>query len=695
MKQMLMRLMIIPLTLVGFLAVANAQMYGTGMYGGIQGCPYQQQIGDEAVSIQEDIADRNELLAEAKEKLREAKAKKRELDRKMEASKRTIERRGIKAEYFSKVVDHIGGQMRCTEYQGHLIPGGRPLNRGGVESNKFSQATEWLTNDDPEKRMPAQVTEDENSTATGLGNGSGDPHPWTINEWSAICDYPVAGKVLSGACAIRNAQVAGASYSLEMCKSNLKSYQDDKSKLVDLEKEISGLDIQVANIKDEISMLRGTMKEAMREHQRDLREQMTEGGCVGCFLQGAGYVYQKPKTDWGGVVTGLGLGIASMYLGNDLQKHNANNYARIGGDVSQLQTYPSFGYGFPFIMGAIGSALGGGGVYGGVSGGVGGGAFGCAGGAGGGGFGQMGGAFGYPQGMYGSPYGGGMYSGYPNGFGGNIGGGFGVGFPGMGGIMGAMYPGMGMGMGGFGGGFPGMGGMGGFGGGFGISGGFGGGFPGMGGFGGGFPGMGGMGGPFGTVGGGFGGGFGQGFPGMGGFGGGPFGMGGMGGFGGGFPGMGGMGGFGGSPFGMGGMGGFGGGFPGMGGMGGFGGGFPGMGGMGGYGMDSGMMQIQMQMQQQQMQMQMQIYQQQMTMQQRAQESYMNRQRVVMGLQTELNSLLIRLQQAQSGSYTGGYLDFSGSGSIYGGSGTYTGTPTFPSSNTPTNNSSGGGIPSNR
>jgi hypothetical protein len=109
-----------------------------------------------------------------------------------------------------------------------------------------------------------------------------------------------------------------------------------------------------------------------------------------------------------------------------------------------------------------------------------------------------------------------------------------------------------------------------------------------------------------------------------------------------------------------------------------------------------MMQIQMQMQQQQMQMQMQIYQQQMTMQQRAQESYMNRQRVVMGLQTELNSLLMRLQQAQSGSYTGGYLDFSGSGSIYGGSGTYTGTPTFPSSNTPNNNSSGGsGIPSNR
>jgi uncharacterized protein len=725
MKQMLMKLVVIPLTLVGFMPTANAQMYGSGMYGGTQSCPYQQQIGDEAQSIQDDINDRKELLAEAQAELREAKSDKRELERKMQSARSTIERRGIQSEYFSHIADHIEGRISCTDYQGHLIPGGRKV-QGGGEFNVLKTVSLMLIQDTEEvRRLPANApTEDDSSTATGEGNALGDPSPWTANEWSSVCDYPVPGRVLSGACAVTRAKVASASFSLELCKSNLKTYQDTKGKLDGVTARMDGLETQIATIKDELSMLRGTMKEAIREHQKDLREQMTEGGCVGCFLQGSGYVYQKPKTDWGGVVTGLGLGIASMYFGNDLQKSNQAQYARLGGDVSQLQTYPSFGYGFPFIMGAIGSALGGGGggVYGGVSGGVGGGAFGCAGGYGGGGYGgQVGGAFGYPPGMYGTPAGGGMYSGYPNGIYGGVGGGFGMGNPGMGGIMGAMYPGMGMGSGGpfgvvgggFGGGwgqgFPGYG-MGGIGmGGLGGMGGFGGGFPGMGG--GGY-GMGGS--PFGMNGGfGIGGGMGMGFPGMGGgygMGGSPFGMGGMGGMGMGYPGMGGYGmggspfgisgmggmgmgypgmggyGMGGSPFGMGGMGGMGMGYPGMGGMGGMG-----MGGLGGYGMDSGMMQLQMQMQQQQMQMQMQVYQQQMQMQQRAQESYYNKQRVVMGLQTELNSLLMRLQQAQSGSYTGGYLDFSGSGSIYGG--TYTNTPTFP-----TNNSTSGsttGVPSSR
>ena len=61
---------------------------------------------------------------------------------------------------------------------------------------------------------------------------------------------------------------------------------------------------------------------------------------------------------------------------------------------------------------------------------------------------------------------------------------------------------------------------------------------------------------------------------------------------------------------------------------------------------------------------------QMQMQQRQYENYMNRQRVVMGLQTELQSLVYRIQQAQMGVYTGGYLGFDAGigGGVIGGGG---------------------------
>jgi hypothetical protein len=65
---------------------------------------------------------------------------------------------------------------------------------------------------------------------------------------------------------------------------------------------------------------------------------------------------------------------------------------------------------------------------------------------------------------------------------------------------------------------------------------------------------------------------------------------------------------------------------------------------------------------------MQMYQQQMQVRPRAQENYMNRQRVVMGLQQELQGLMMRLNQAQMGLYSGGYLGFDSNigGSYYGG-----------------------------
>jgi hypothetical protein len=135
-----------------------------------------------------------------------------------------------------------------------------------------------------------------------------------------------------------------------------------------------------------------------------------------------------------------------------------------------------------------------------------------------------------------------------------------------------------------------------------------------------------------------------------------------------------------------------GGFPMMGGIAGAMGGYPMSGGMAGLagglgGMDGGLGS--MQMQQQMAQMQMQQYQVWMEQQRRVQENTMARQRVVSGLQTELYSLLHRLQQAQygvgvdmgMGNYGG--VNNGGYGNLPMGSPYQQGTPGMPGGTVPT------------
>jgi hypothetical protein len=102
------------------------------------------------------------------------------------------------------------------------------------------------------------------------------------------------------------------------------------------------------------------------------------------------------------------------------------------------------------------------------------------------------------------------------------------------------------------------------------------------------------------------------------------------------------------------------------------------GGMGGamMGFDSsGMMNMQLQMQQQAMQMQQQQMQMYYQQQARAQENYMNGTRVIAGLQQEMTSVQMRLQQAVVSLQSGGYLGFSGGAAFN--LGTQVGTPGVP------------------
>src|SRR4051812_48966572 len=94
----LFRPFIFTIILLSFSTMAKAQMYGTGMMGGMMSCPYGQDIGDEATSIQDDIQEKQEELTEGKGKLREAKSKQRDPESKMKSGKAQVEGRGVESE---------------------------------------------------------------------------------------------------------------------------------------------------------------------------------------------------------------------------------------------------------------------------------------------------------------------------------------------------------------------------------------------------------------------------------------------------------------------------------------------------------------------------------------------------------------------------------------------------------------------
>ena len=542
----------VSLLMMVFAVSANAQMYGIGMQPGAQACGYETQMGDGVTDVKDDIAEQTELLKEKREELRDAKARQKELARTLESSKSQIERRGISSEYLEVIITHITSNAKCSEYG--LVAGkryGAVENDGSrMPASKESDAVDHVAAGQGFRPMPSNGTAvrtpaDEAVAPSTQGappvevSGGGNLSfaPYTIEDWGNICNMRKSGSVMESACTRPREARVDKIYNEQICKTNLRTYQDTLDKHAKAEALVATLEGEVEIAKDTIRALKGELRTAMRERQREMRESQTEGGCVECMINGSGGGQVVRKSSGMENLVNFGLGLTSMYFGSKDQREATEWHAKRGRDYTPV---PTLAYGYPFMMA---------GLYGAIGGGVGQGAFGCASGVGGTGngngpygmmgpfgnggmYGNNGGAFGYPNGMYGNgQMGGGMY--LP-----------GMGSWGMNGPMGGMGNGM---MGGIGGGMMGY----------------------------------------------------------------PMGGGGMGG------GMMGM------PMGT--------------------------------GMD--MSQMQMQMQQQAMQMQMQQYQQYMQMQQRYQENYMAKQRVVSGLTQELQSLMMRLQQAQMGMSTGGYLGF--------------------------------------
>ncbi len=339
----------------------NAQMmWGTGMYGGMQTCPYTTSIGDGANSTLDDLKELESSIKDMQRQLQTKKRDKKKFDKLVELSERDI-KSVVSDEYAEFALEHMQNARQCSEYKG--LPGAEQILSVGTEGET--------------PVAPVQ---------------SVDTKPFQVKDWASLCDPNKSGSVFPVLCdSSRYRQQGGDSRGdIKNCKKGLSEYRKNYSQSQKIQRDVDALERSISTAKDNMK----DAKQAMIDEQRA----STEGGvCVNCVANSAGYSYQQQNrgTDWANVAGNLLTGAVGMYAGYKNNQMVAQYNSNLGFPTT---AYPTIGYGLPYIAA---------GLYGALGGGTGQGGFGC--GSSNSASMMNGGAFGYPNSMYGNPAGGGMY----------------------------------------------------------------------------------------------------------------------------------------------------------------------------------------------------------------------------------------------------------------------------------------------
>lgn len=487
------------MVLIGLLAFARisyAQGYawGSGAYSAMPKCGYQQQAGNSAINLQEEVDRKRRELADAKSRYDRARSHLRSVQEKERTAAQgfhdVLDRGGYPGEDFNDLQNHVISGTNCNQYQGFCKYGlaSNEVPYGGYAFWNFVPPSDDMVEPKSE-RMPAADL----GGADQVPPESDPPPPPARHAVRAGCregrsqvSHPArfqigcqnGGHVSHAIC---TNQVGGRVLDRARCDRYLDKWMGAVDERRALEGEVADLNMQIKDLELDAKEAREDAEQARRDAEDDLRRAQTEGGCIECLIAKSN---PQPKTNVimnlaGIAVQGL-LGYASINSQANVAKYMANTDAKIGFRSSGMIPDTS-GYGYALLAN---------GVLGALSTGLGQGAFGCGGGAFGSGFpmgaggltglaGPYGGMgayglgnpmmnslYGYPQGMYGTPLGAGMFNpgvgaGFQVGLGSQaycptwpcpMGGGFGGGFgmPGMG--MGGM--GMPYGMAGAGGLYP-------------------------------------------------------------------------------------------------------------------------------------------------------------------------------------------------------------------------------------------------
>ncbi len=388
-------------------------MWGTGYYGGVQGCNQNWSQGTGAVDMSDEEKEERRAISESKIALEKAKLEKKRADAEMDFAKRKLER-VFDSEILDFLVDvHMDLMNECTAYRDvKTVPG----KNGATTSCTIVDANgnEMASNDNAVCGGKTEIPEKLRGKWVLPGNQG----------YCSATSKSKAGDISSKICLDKDLRPEDSpkyrSYSTSECGKSLSNYKKFKIK----SDKAQGL---IEQMEDEIRERQYAIADAKERAKLEAKYRQattTETDCPECDAASRGYSYSKPKRDWAAILGQVGVGLGLGFLGKKYDDRNAEYSAQLG--YPPQQGYPTaVSMGLPFILG---------GVYGAINGTSGQGGFGCAGGMNGtggvygagngmngpfGGAGGVygpyanmggGGAFGYPQGMYGTPWGGGMYN---------------------------------------------------------------------------------------------------------------------------------------------------------------------------------------------------------------------------------------------------------------------------------------------
>lgn len=376
-KTAIIHILFFPLT-----SYAQSSMWGSGLYGGMQSCPYQTRVGNGATNMDDVTKEIQSEIRTAQKQLKTKKAEQKKLSKVMDKSREDIEE--VITEDFSEVVlEHIENNRTCRSYKGYKSSQNQSEDGSSVEGSEGGIAISPQTNGDIVNSIEIRA--------------------FTIPEWNALCDENKAGSVAGLVCdGTRFRQADRGRATAQDCRKGLSDYRKSYAQFNKLQREIERLEDSITRSNESLI----DAKQEAQDAQRDRMLGKTEGDvCIECMQDGDGYSYQNPQTDWASVIGNVALGLGSVYMGYKTNQMVAESNANNGWPTNP---YASVGYGYG--LGAMGTgvsqALGGGsGIYGSISGGIGSGGFGCA-GMNGGSMGMMGPYGGMNgNGMWGNPYG--------------------------------------------------------------------------------------------------------------------------------------------------------------------------------------------------------------------------------------------------------------------------------------------------
>ncbi|OYZ11320.1 MAG: hypothetical protein B7Y39_19520, partial [Bdellovibrio sp. 28-41-41] len=249
---------------------AQAQYWGYGLQGGLQGCGYDVSQGEEW----------NKELGQSKREL----SKEQTNLRKYDASLRS----NFNAEGYSFVKSHFDGQTRCLDYKGQVAPpkAETKVDVQGAQTGTVGKEACCATPSTPptetiekagspskvvgpkstmmiileKSRRPAAVEEAEETTVLTI-------EPEQLNkEWGAFCDKVNNPKGrLSATICKRPYMTGGSKLNLADCQSAVLNYPKSFQQVEKLKKEIEIKKEAIKAAKAQIPEMQKSMREEMME----------------------------------------------------------------------------------------------------------------------------------------------------------------------------------------------------------------------------------------------------------------------------------------------------------------------------------------------------------------------------------------------------------------------------------------------